>query len=210
MTLAVVTPGDTFTGGFLDSMLETMAHCIRNITLHHVREYSADIYNCRESAAIKVVDHCQDYDAMLWVDSDMVWRWDDVVKLVEADVPIVSGVCMISQYKCNAAVFRMDGDDEVLGYFNGHRLDEMQRQPNGLILADLVGFGFILFKKGVFESLERPWFRQGKIVTPYKKRELMASEDMMFTNRCREAGYPIYVHPEVKVGHQKRQTLRAG
>lgn len=206
MKLTLVTPGDTFTGGCVESLLETLAHCIRHNSLTHIREYSSDIYTCREQAATKAVDHT-DYDYMLWADSDMTWKWADVVKMIEADVPIISGVCLISPFKSNAAKFGKDEKGlDVLSYLNGWRLGEAEKTEKGLIQVDMVGFGFLLFKKGVFEALERPWFRQGTVTAP-DGRGLVSSEDMMFTTRCREAGFPIYVHPEVFIGHQKRQTL---
>jgi hypothetical protein len=205
--LALVTPGENFTGGFFDSFLDVFAHGIRQCEIHHVREYSADIYNVRELSARKVVD-LYDYDYMLWIDSDMTFTWDDIVRMVEVDVPIVSGVALIGPYRSNASIFRVDEKGEsVIGNLNGWRLDEMPKNEKGLVECDMVGFGFLMFKKGVFEALPRPWFTTGDVVAPCGKH-LLASEDTRFTWKCKQAGFPLYVHPDVLVGHQKRQTYK--
>ena len=64
------------------------------------------------------------------------------------------------------------------------------------------GFGFLLIKKGVFESMTYPWFK------PIEKRigDMVdfTMEDVSFCLRAKEAGFKIYIDPQVIVGHEKK------
>lgn len=63
------------------------------------------------------------------------------------------------------------------------------------------GMGFMLVKRGVFESLDYPWFR------PIEKRigtmVDFTMEDVAFCLTAKEKGYKILVDPRVRVGHEK-------
>jgi GT2 family glycosyltransferase len=65
--------------------------------------------------------------------------------------------------------------------------------------------GFMLVKRGVFESLEYPWFR------PIEKRignmVDFTTEDVSFCLRARERGWKVLADMEVKVGHEKAIVL---
>ena len=62
--------------------------------------------------------------------------------------------------------------------------------------------GFMLVKKGVFESLAYPWFR------PLEKRigdmTDFTMEDVSFCLRAKEKGFKVYIDPQVRLGHEKR------
>lgn len=69
----------------------------------------------------------------------------------------------------------------------------------------LLLMGFILVKKGVFESMEYPWFK------PIEKKignmVDFTMEDVAFCLTAREKGFEIYVDPTVRVGHEKKVIL---
>jgi len=75
-----------------------------------------------------------------------------------------------------------------------------------LIEVDYTGFGWLLVKKGVFESLDYPWFKP--LWHEMNKEELkikdFSSEDVSFCKQVREKGYKIYIDPEIRVGHEKK------
>ena len=196
MKLVFLTPGDNFTGGFYDSLLATIGSFFGKYDFTFIREYSSDIYNCRESIVRELFK--LEYDWAVWIDSDMVWKPDDIEKLIGSGVDVVSALCMIDLYRTNAAVL----NDEGIGYLNAWRARELGE----LVRVDLVGLGFLAIRKGVMESLEEPLFRSGTIQVGAKS--LVASEDMLFVDRLRRKGYGIYVRTDVMVGHQKRVTLK--
>jgi hypothetical protein len=63
--------------------------------------------------------------------------------------------------------------------------------PNGLVTVVGVGTGGMLIRSEVFHELEEPWF-----VHTTKQ-----SEDLYFCDRVVEAGIPIYVDLEARLGH---------
>ena len=62
--------------------------------------------------------------------------------------------------------------------------------------------GFMLIKKGVFESMEYPWFK------PIEKRigQMVdfTMEDVGFCLTAKERRYKILIDPMVRVGHEKK------
>jgi len=80
------------------------------------------------------------------------------------------------------------------------------RGKEGLIRVDYTGLGFMLVKKGVFESLDYPWFR------PVEKQigDMVdfTMEDVGFCLRAREKGFEVLVDPGIKVGHEKKVIIQ--
>jgi hypothetical protein len=72
----------------------------------------------------------------------------------------------------------------------------------GLMEASYAGFGFMLVKKGVFESIEYPWFKPLTYVLDNGIEEF-ASEDVSWCRRIVERGYSIFVDLNCRVGHEK-------
>ena len=77
----------------------------------------------------------------------------------------------------------------------------MRQCGNGaLVDVAYTGMGFMLVKKGVFESLDYPWFK------PIEKRigDMVdfTMEDVSFCLRARERGWNVLVDTGVRVGHE--------
>jgi len=60
------------------------------------------------------------------------------------------------------------------------------------IQPDLIGMGFCLIKREVFEKVPKPWF---------KWEDTTPSEDFYFIKKARKAGYVVNVFTEVKSSH---------
>lgn len=198
-TIAILNPGDLFTGGFYDSLLATIGTFFGKYNLVFYREYSSDIYNCREALVQKLKN--TRYDWAVWIDSDMTWKPEDIERLIHTEgYDVVSGVCMIDMYRANCATFK--DDEDAIGYLNAWRIQELGE----VIDVDLVGLGFVAMRAGVLESVPEPVFRSGYIVRD--GRNILASEDFLLSHRLKQMGYRIGVRTDVVVGHQKRVTLR--
>jgi GT2 family glycosyltransferase len=146
-----------------------------------------------------------DYDYMMWIDSDIVFSNRSFKALLDMKKDIASG--WYSQPGGSTPVVeRMDNE-----YFISHGSYEFisaegmeaMRAP---FVADYIGFGWVLVRKGVFESIEYPWF------APKVRRlpggiEDVCSEDVAFCSDARAAGFEIWVDPQVRVGHEKIQVI---
>jgi GT2 family glycosyltransferase len=90
------------------------------------------------------------------------------------------------------------------GYFNFLTIPDINGKED-LIEVSYTGMGFMLVKKGVFESMEYPWFR------PIEKQIGDAvdftMEDVAFCLKAAEAGFKVFIDPTVRVGHEKKIVL---
>jgi hypothetical protein len=169
------------------------------------------------------------YDYIMWIDSDILFTPQQFAQLLSHDVDIVSGVYLMEGGEALATV--KDWDEEFFkehGHFRfltpadlaeatKERRDDATkndvvaencssnpkspiRNPQ-LLSVDYTGMGFMLVRKGVFESMEYPWFR------PVEKRigEMVdfTMEDVGFCLGARERGWKVWVDGSIKVGHEK-------
>lgn len=136
------------------------------------------------------------YDYILWVDNDMVFTPDDFHALLKHDKDIVSGLYRNIPFTyCAAKTKAWDRDDYDF-------LDDDNIRDQKLIEVSWAGFGFMLVKNGVFESLGYPWFKQSIIKN--QGFDEAGAEDESFGYRLQhETDYKIYVDPAVKLKHLK-------
>lgn len=158
-----------------------------------------------------------EYDYLFWIDSDVLFTTDDVVRLLNHDVDIVSGAYIMHDnehypivLEMNHAVFLEKGHYDFLSRQEMELLQKRQM----LVPVDYMGFGFMCIKKGVFESMEYPFFAPRKITfgteTLPKEKQVVewASEDVSWCMTVRDLGYKVLLDPNVVVSHQKIIPLR--
>jgi hypothetical protein len=212
-TVIFCIPGSSFSGGFLECWTKLYDHCLRRgIRPILSRQESCNIYYVRNMCLGGDVQRGKDqkpfdgkinYDYLMWVDSDIHFTPGDFDRLIEDDKDIVSGLYLMDGGSAFAAVREWDGE-----YFKRHGAFQFFTPGEALGLIDPIemnytGMGFMLVKRGVFEAIEYPWFRQiekriGDMVD-------CTMEDVSFCLRAREKGYKIWIDPKVWVGHEKRK-----
>ena len=67
--------------------------------------------------------------------------------------------------------------------------------------VEYIGFGFILFKQGVFEKLKYPWFEPTYL--QIKDAKDFSMEDVTLCLILKKENIDVYAHPNVIVGHEK-------
>ena len=72
--------------------------------------------------------------------------------------------------------------------------------------VEYAGFGFLLFKHGIFEQLKYPWFEPTYL--QIKKSKDFSMEDVTLCLKLKKKKIDVYVHPEVIIGHEKVIELR--
>lgn len=136
------------------------------------------------------------YDFVLMVDGDIQFQTEDVLKLVSANLDIVSGF-----YKS-----RFHKNKSVAGYIRkiGVPFEFLSSFETGIKEVDWVGMGFCLIKSEVFKKLKKPWFYEGVHFydTPYETHKMESfGEDIGFCINAREHGFKVYVDCDCKVNH---------
>jgi GT2 family glycosyltransferase len=146
----------------------------------------------------------------MWIDSDQVFKPEDFLNLLkkaqETKVSILSGLYLMQGGDLFATV--KDWDKEFFkqnGYFKFLKPEDIKDKKD-IFKVSYTGFGWLLVKKGVFESLEYPWVRP----TWFDEDGVfeMTTTDCGFMHRAAEKGFDTYIDPTIIVGHEKTTILR--
>jgi hypothetical protein len=209
--LVIATPGHSLMGGYVKSLIDTVAELSnRGISWAFSNAYESHVADARETTLSGTKDNSVlenrpfqgllNYKKILWIDSDIVWTPEDVIKLYESDKDIVSGAYLLASGEVTAypvALKRALTYDEVL-------------PMTELMKVGAIGFGFVCIKQGVFESLSRPWFQSAITTLTVDGKDFtfpIIGEDISFCERARANGYDIWFDPTVRVTHHKTMRL---
>lgn len=128
---------------------------------------------------------------ILFLDDDMAFAPNTLMKLLQHDKDIVSGLYLNRSYPHRPVIF----DYDFNGDYKVHRVHSLKDNEKGLIEVEAVGFGCMLIKTTVFSSLEQPYVRLGEL------RKDRRNEDTGFCHRVRKLGIPVYCDLDTTVGH---------
>jgi hypothetical protein len=147
-----------------------------------------------------------DYDAIMWIDSDIVFKPDDFFNLLESPHDVTAGVYMMEDLQHFATVEEWNKEFFAKkGTFKFLRPDDIIGAPQYKQVA-YTGMGWMLIKKGVIEDLKYPWFFSG-LETINDTIVDFNSEDVAFCKSLWDAGHPVYIDTKIRVGHQKRMII---
>jgi hypothetical protein len=139
-----------------------------------------------------------EWSHMMWIDSDIEFTTDEVIKLWNMNADIAVGVYAMK--KPDKQYFAAWKDGVLI-----KDLDQFGSKP---IEVDYAGTGFMLIKRGVIESLIKSCeFYQGPdgevpalYMTPVHNGGF-ESEDYNFCRKAREAGFKLMMEPTVRLKH---------
>lgn len=139
-------------------------------------------------------------------DPEMIYALYDVADPVER--PIVSGI-YFSRLAQNRLCPVWFTDLKNGRYSTVKRI--VPEQPQ---LVDAVGMGFCIIHRSVFDKLadiyakyDWKWFAYEESFNPDDELIHNLGEDLTFCQRAIKAGFPIYGHAAIQVGHIKRTAL---
>ncbi len=154
------------------------------------------------------------YDYIMWIDSDIIFKTEDLVELLQMNKDIAAGWYVQSNggaLSNQSTVVEHMNQQELYEKGSNHyeTIEEMARRTTPF-KVDYCGFGWMLIKKGVYEKIPYPWFVPR--VIQLKKPdgtilEDVCSEDISMCEDFRKYGFDIWVNPKVRVGHQKMITI---
>jgi len=211
VNLIIATPGHSVMTAYLRSLLAATQELNRlGISWAFSSEYSSHVADAREMTLNG--DNQNDpseqrpfkgevtYDKILWIDSDIAFTPQDVIKAYESPYDIVSGAYML-------------GSGEVVAYKElfgqGYTVTQV-KEMTGPIKIFGAGMGFMAVKSGIFESLSRPWFQSPTVTTERDGKEFtfpIMGEDLSFCYRANQAGFEVWLDPSIKLTHHKTFKL---
>ncbi len=121
----------------------------------------------------------------LWfLDDDHAFAPDLLLRLLAHQVDIVTPVYLQRMMPfAPVAYTHREGAD----YFPMHLHDY---EPDELVEIHSAGTGGMLIRSEVFRAVGKPWFEHG-----------YASEDLIFCDKARDAGFPIHCDTGARLGH---------
>jgi len=146
-----------------------------------------------------------DYDAIMWIDSDMVFKPEDFFNLIESPHDVTAGLYMMEDLQNLAVVKDWDTDHfSKTGTFKFLSPPDLENEPQ-YVPVSYAGMGWMLIRKGVLEDLKYPWFwsplqEVGGLVD-------MSSEDVALCKAMTAAGHQVYIDKKIRVGHQKSMII---
>lgn len=194
--ILIMTPGIHFTSTYVKSLVKTVKYFSSvGITWELLNANSANLFAAREMTLEKVLTRQEedypifkvDYKKIIWIDSDMAWEPQDVMKLYNSDKDIITGVYYLGK------------DQPAIYQEKWYPMSKEELYKSSQLEISGCGFGFIAIKKGVIESIPRPVF--------YNKKEQALGEDLAFCDKVSDLGYKIWVDTTVNLGHSKNLVL---
>jgi cellulose synthase/poly-beta-1,6-N-acetylglucosamine synthase-like glycosyltransferase len=197
----------------------------QKIHLTYTNTYSPNLYHCRnlllggDNLAGIFQTPWQgklQYDYIFFIDTDQVFDPDQVYSLIDRmesspHIEVLSGMYVMALGDKTPVVLSWDTEYfSQNGKFNFQTPRQMvehgKKSDNGLVKAFYTGMGFTIFRKGVFDRLEYPWFRP----LTHKVGENMdlMGEDVALFYNLYEKGIDLWIDPQVYVGHEKYQVLK--
>ena len=123
---------------------------------------------------------------------------------------IVAGWYCTEDGKTTSVAHWLDEDDFRTngGVMNHETIDSISKRKKPFTV-DYTGFGWLLIKKGVFESegLPYPWFAPKMQIFESGEVQDMCGEDVSFCLDAKEAGFDIWCDPRIRVGHEKTRII---
>ena len=214
-TIIICCPGNSFSGRFLSSLTYLIRHLnSKGFDVFYSSTYSRNIYEVRnkclmgkpESGPDQEIFNGKEYDYILWLDDDITFTPEDFDKLYKEDKDVISGLYLMANGTQFAAVEVWDEEYfESNGTFQFLQKTDIKTRLLPFSV-EYVGFGFLLFKRGVFEKIPYPWFEPTYL--QIKDCQDFSMEDVTLCLKLKDLNINVYVHPEVVVGHLKQIELR--
>jgi hypothetical protein len=146
-----------------------------------------------------------DYDVMMWIDSDIVFKPEDFFALLESPHDVTAGMYMMEDLQHMAVVQKWDEDFFAKnGTFEFLRPEDLKDAPQYMPVA-YAGMGWMLIRKGVIEDLKYPWF-WSPLETVGGLTD-MNSEDVALCKAMTTAGHQVFIDTKIRVGHQKLMLI---
>lgn len=155
------------------------------------------IHRSRAELAEKFLE--TDCNLLMWIDDDNPPQPDDLNKLIEKNLPIVSGL----YFKRNAPYEPIIMVERANGVGTERRPDLYRNGSKEPFRVNSTGMGFMLVKREVIEAMKA-------LGIPLFDVRGNVGEDIWFCLQARQAGYDIMIAPDVEIAHLGERILVTG
>lgn len=156
-----------------------------DIDLLHLMMPGSLIAKQREALVLEVLKEAPDYTHILWLDTDMRFPPDTLLRMLRHQKRIVAG-----NYVERRAPYRPVAFPELK---RANTRLFSRPEDTGLEEVQAVGFGCVLIETTVFKVLPRPWFCVGWV----KETQEHVGEDVFFCETARRNGEQVWLDHEL-------------
>lgn len=153
------------------------------------------------------------YDVWVSIDSDVIFAPEQLIELIDSTDthPVVSGMYRMSDLKNYAIVEHWDetffARNGTFKFLTVEEVDAWKTTTGQTFMpVSYAGMGFWAMRKEALDALKYPFFdaplQEIKMPDGTQVRD-MCSEDVAFCKNLEKAGYQIFVHTGLRVGHEK-------
>lgn len=171
---------DTVMTGFAHAITTMVARTAASTSMEVRLTFSSGTLICdqRDRLAKAAVEEGADW--LLYIDSDMRFPSDSLIRMLERGEPIVAANYTTRRAPAEPVAFKQLSTAEKLW---------TTPESTGLEECAAVGMGLFLVNTQVFRDMEKPWF-----FIPYiKESDGHWGEDVWFCNQARKAGYATMI-----------------
>lgn len=122
---------------------------------------------------------------ILFLDDDHSFSPTLLIQLLSHNQPIVASLYLLRQPPFWPIAYSSKSEEGI------YTALDLPKQQTGLVPVRAAGTGGMLIRSEVFYELDPPWFLHTD----------QQSEDLYFSDRATEAGFPIFVDLEARLGH---------
>lgn len=192
--------------------------CVENLDrgTHDVRvvsDYDNSVARARNVITQKALDWGA--DAIFWLDDDLVFEADTLLRILQRPESIVIGLTMLrarlpmkdSHGTAHGTAYRPIWSDVPIyreassGDVIWTPVRDVEVGPNGLKKLLSGSGGGVLTRTDIFAKIPHPWWQQGQIVPD------MFWEDIFFYHQATQAGIEIWGDPSIRFGHTDAVTI---
>lgn len=184
--LIAIPSGDDVAAEFVQSLLAL--HPVDHV---EVKIHTGSlVYLAREILAAYAINN--EFDYVLWLDSDMVFQPDMLERMIEDDVDMVAGLFFQRRIPCDPAIW-----SKIVCGESGEKHDERYYEypENSLFEIDACGMAAVLVKGEVIRKVYDTYQRTFEPISGY-------GEDISFCIRAKNCGYQLWCDSRIKVGHR--------
>jgi hypothetical protein len=153
-----------------------------------------------------------DWDSIVWIDSDISWTPDDLLKLSLHDEDVVAGTYRKKiDHGCHFTVKLIEGKEEPddRGLIEVHSVGTGFLRVSKKAMQDVMDHEKITYTEKITQPNAHPGDLQVKNVfeSGYKDGGML-SEDFFFCAKLRDRGYKIMLDTKIDLGHDGAFTYR--
>lgn len=142
-----------------------------------------------------------DCDELIFLDADVSWEPEHLVRLCSHDCDLVGGVYP----------YRREGEGESMPVRNISGV--FDPDENGLLEVEGLPTGFMRIRRRVFDSMDVPTFKkEGRDIGVYFERDIWnggrRGGDIRFCMNWRDCGGKLYADTTLYLGHAGKQVIR--